>query len=848
MLTTSNSSIGLIGALIWMSLSVSAHAQTILPPSSGPCVVNGSTAVCEGDLSAGVEVDGSVIDHLIVQNLTQNITPAFDVEGIDFRDGGAATGIMIDADLGRFGISVDSEPAIYIVEDGAGDVVVNFKGDVVATNIRGGGIIVLETGDGGVTINHEGDISTSGSVLADAIYAETSGGPGSISITHEGDIQTAGETSDGIQAEVFDQGDILIDQKGSINTTGLDAYGILADTNDGLVSILNEGDISSTSGEGIFGYSRVGDVVINSTGNVSAGLWGIAGQAIDGNVTINSVGDITSQLEDGIEAYSEGGNVSISSNGNVLSNGGEGIDGEIVDGDGNITIVAQGAITAEDETIDASIKGAGNGNITVLNSAVLVGQDIGIDANIANDGAVTINNFGNIDAVDEGLRAGVEGTGAIYIANHGDVLADVGILVRERFDVAAAQVVNSRRLESTGTHALDLQSDGNDVLNLLNGTVIVGALDFGNGNDGAGGTNPDDIDTLNIETGVSAVLDFADTGGTGQGDSDLESAPETINYDGFSILLNGGTRLATIDPTIFAHQDRLLFNLNRQAIGNLDGGQPGFEPEAGMARLWGKTFGGLGHVGARTGTSAFTETEFGAVGGFENNLNAESGQFGLFAGVGQSNFKVGANDDHTRAEGIFGGAYWTQDFNDLILSAQMVAGVVSNQTERYVNGTAADGAFWGQFFAPTFAVTMPIDVLDQRGYIKGQIGYSYMHLDGYDETGGPAPLSVEARHVAKLNLRGEVGAPIELSNLEMNWRAGVDGVIDAGSSQVNATLLGTDIGFNGNLANSISGFVGFVVSRPFADGQGQLTFSGEVASSLAGDLSAKASAKAAVNF
>ncbi len=82
----------------------------------------------------------------------------------------------------------------------------------------------------------------------------------------------------------------------------------------------------------------------------------------------------------------------------------------------------------------------------------------------------------------------------------------------------------------------------------------------------------------------------------------------------------------------------------------------------------------------------------------------------------------------------------------------------------------------------------------------------------------------------------------------MNWRAGVDGVVDAGSSQVNATLLGTDVSFSANLANGVSGFVGLDARHSFADGHGELTLSGELASSLAGDLSAKASAKAAVNF
>lgn len=65
---------GLVSLLAVWGPTQSALAQTAIPPSAGPCTVNGSTAICEGDLSAGVNVDGSAIDHLIVQNLTQNIT------------------------------------------------------------------------------------------------------------------------------------------------------------------------------------------------------------------------------------------------------------------------------------------------------------------------------------------------------------------------------------------------------------------------------------------------------------------------------------------------------------------------------------------------------------------------------------------------------------------------------------------------------------------------------------------------------------------------------------------------------------------------------------------------------
>lgn len=866
--------LGLVSLLAVWGPTQSAMAQTAIPPSAGPCTVNGSTAICEGDLSAGVNVDGSVIDHLIVQNLTQNITPAFDVEAIDFRDGGAATGITLDVDLGRFGVSVDSEPAVYIEEDGIGDVVVNFFGDITATGPRGGGIIILETGAGGISVTHEGDITTD-NTPGDAIYASskdggnvtvqsvgnltTSGdisagifadsfdGAGDIRIIHEGEIVTSGNGSDGIQAEAVDEGDIYIDHKGAIEVTGLSAYGIYADTEKGMVNIFNAGNVYADTGEGIAGFSRTGDVVISSTGDIYGGLWGISGQVETGNVLINSVGDVTGDQRDGIEAYTEGGNILIASTGNVVSNNEEGIDAEIVDGDGNININVQGSVTAEDEAVDASIKGSGNGNITINSNAHLSSNDVGIDGAVANDGVITINNFGDIDSTNVGLRAALGGTGQIYIANHGDVLADVALLVDERFDVAPVQVINSGRLEGTGGHAVDFRSDGNDVLNLLNGSIVIGALDFGNGNDGAGGANPDDIDVLNIETGVSAVLDFADTGGTGQGDTDLESAPEIINYDGFSILLNGGTRLATIDPTIFAQQDRLLLNLNNYSLAQISGAKIGVAPDPDMATLWGKLYGGVGHVAERTGTSAFQETDFGFIGGFENDLNAKS-TFGLFAGTGLSNYTVRANSDHTGAESFYAGAHWRQQFDELIISAHVTAGAISNQTERHVNGEVANGAFWGQFFAPTLAVTMPLDALDQNGYFKAQIGYSFMQLDGYDETGGPAPLSVDARHISKLSVRGEVGAPIEMGGMQMNWRAGLDGVVDAGSSQVNATLLGTDVSFNGNLTNGVSGFVGLDARHSFADGRGELTLSGELASSLAGDLSAKASAKAAVNF
>ncbi|MCP4129238.1 MAG: autotransporter outer membrane beta-barrel domain-containing protein, partial [Gammaproteobacteria bacterium] len=257
----------------------------------------------------------------------------------------------------------------------------------------------------------------------------------------------------------------------------------------------------------------------------------------------------------------------------------------------------------------------------------------------------------------------------------------------------------SAAITGTGGTAIDLRGDSNDTVNLLPGASFNGAIDFGNGNDGMGGTNANDIDTLNVAAiGTNVVINFADTGGTGQGDTDLQSAPEIINAPS-GMLINGGTTFVAVDPTGFTATGVFLGSFTNAIFNSLDNN--GSAPRNGISthgrsgpyeysngpRYWLSGLGGYEEVEPGTRNAGikhnFAAVMMGAEGGFD------SGMLGLFGGYGVSGLDFQYNAGETDITTYFGGGYWKQDYGSHRIHLAFAGGFADHEMVRNIGATVA---------------------------------------------------------------------------------------------------------------------------------------------------------------
>ncbi len=782
--------------------------------------MTGGVVTCTGDVSAGIDADGPTIDTLNVFNVfPPGITPAAGVGGIDFYTVGDDINIDVDTS-GTAGITTTGNNAegIRAFVDGDGNVDISNIGDITTDGNGADGVYVYIDGDGDIVISNDGDINTSGS-NAEGIYAYVNG-DGDITVTNTGDI-TAGD--DGIYLYVNETGNITLHQTGDV--VGQDD-GIYAE-NDGLggdINIFVDGDVTGNGAYGIYANSEYGNTTIRVNGNITSQDDGIDAQAYEdgpgiGNVDIIVNGDITSDNDHGIDAdaYND---ISIVLNGNIQSDS-DGIDAASYIG--SIRITSNGNITVDDD----------DGIRTVVKYAAV------------GDGAeIHISNTGNIDASDTAIVGG-RYTGA----------------------VAPATITTSGILTGGNGFAVDLRFDGNDVVNLLGGSIINGAMDFGNGNDGSGGTNPDDIDTLNFLPGLNATVDFADTGGYGQGDTDLESAPEIINFSGGGVLINGGLTAVAVDATGFAAQGTMISDVTDAILSAIDseGGPPGAGLQSTQAfargdgaggsgmRLWGSGFGGHHHLDGTSSLAPFNHDFGGFATGIETGKASANGAFGLVGGYSYSKLTVDFGAGDTETDTAFGGAYFKRDYGAYRVHAAFVAGATDNDATRYVNGVAAQGDFNGYFLAPSLSASTPVSFAGRPMRVGGRATYVYMNLDGYTESGIANPLTVAGRSVSLFNLRGQVSLPharphANGSTTLFNLAFGVDATIDAGSDDVNAIVAATPFVFAAETQDQAAAFVGLNVANTSADGSRTIGFSGEMQSDFSGGTEMTGQVKASFRF
>ncbi|WP_066822095.1 hypothetical protein [Sphingomonas mali] len=480
--------------------------------------VSGTTGIVAtnvGTGTVGVTANGTVTGTsaegiLATGNGAVTVTAANTVtgatRGLSLTGGSGGAGNILVTGTGFFGGTGD---AVNVVNNGSGTTTVNISG---ASGSTGGyGIDVVDTVAGG-------DINvTTGAVTAQlaAINVQAQTLAGNLTIVANGDLNS--NTEDGINAFLFaPAGTGNIDATANGAVTGLG--GIFASTQgSGLVTVNAVGPINSTIGNGVYGYSRGGDInvatnAVTTTGNVAIFV-DQANAAGAGNVTVTTGGAISGTS--GIQAFNFGtGTIDVTTNGTVTGTSGEGI---LATGNGAVTVTAADTVTGATRGVSLVGGSGGTGNILITGTGFFGGS--GDAANVQNNGAgtVTVNisgasgstagngiivrdtALGGDISVTTGavsaLAAGMNGidvrtqslTANVTEIANGDINAGNAGMVAAIFPVAA-------------TGNIDVTANG-----AINAAFSVDAENFG-----AGNTNVTTVGTVNATAGTGI---YAQTNG-----------------------------------------------------------------------------------------------------------------------------------------------------------------------------------------------------------------------------------------------------------------------------------------------------------------------------------------------
>jgi len=544
--------------------------------------------------------------------------------------------------------------------------------------------------------------------------------------------------------------------------------------------------------------------------------------------------------------------------------------GLIEGGDTGMVVINAGVPDEEDGGIDGLINGE-QGTITgghyglfishsrlgaLVNHGTIAGGAVGLMLDQSRIGAFL--NAGRV-ASSDGTGLFVRGD-APLIDNTGTIEGVVGIQFSAHSPgggmVRNAGIIRSMNADGTAIdfdHVEDPEAeqfDRDDVLTLLAGSSITGALRFGRGKDqldisGFSGSAVLDVYDLEELVRGDRIVRFP-AGGLRQltlpepplepeeeepppsdpqpedpppPDPDPQQEPPPQQPPGTGTGTGtgtgGGTTLVVVSPDLFAGanvgagQMALVHGLNTFLDSRAWSAPPasGFSHAAApvpsgatavlseldtrpaAARLWGDVF------GSRSAGAASTN-----VGGVAAGIDGAVGARLLLGGV--ASYAAGATrlaggQTITTQTGAFG-LYGDYDAGVLAIDFSLLAGLQSHQSARLIStpgGTeTARASFTGAFIAPALSVTLPL-YEDGRTSVAARAGATYVAgtTGSYAETGSSMNLGVGERRISTFDGRlgleaAQAGVPGVSGTLRA--RAGVLAQVNGGSASVPVTLLG----------------------------------------------------------
>ncbi len=374
----------------------------------------------------GIQARNSGNDDLLIT--TQAVTGT-NLDGINAYNSANGDDLTIVAQ----GAVSGGDDGIEADNDGIGALSITTQ---AVTGQANEGIGARNSGNGtSLTVNAQGSVSGDG----DGIYANNSG-DGALSITTQA---VSGRADDGIDVRVGTSvTSVTIIAQGAVSggDTGIDArnYGI------GAMSITTQA-VTGIASDGIFASTDTTStsLTITALGTVSGGDDGIDARNLgEAGLTITTGGDVTGSTGQGIYAYNSANDVTSSllitqAAGTTITGAADGIYANNLGG--SLTINASGNVTGGDDGIDARNIGSRNIAVTV-GGAITGGSGYGIATRSGPSGtaAITLNAGAAVSSTAGGgifndagdstttVNAGASVAGAISLGDGSDDLIFAG--------------------------------------------------------------------------------------------------------------------------------------------------------------------------------------------------------------------------------------------------------------------------------------------------------------------------------------------------------------------------------------------------------------------------------------
>ena len=529
-------------------------------------------------------------------------------------------------------------------------------------------------------------------------------------------------------------------------------------------------------------------------------------------------------------SHSQADNASVTNNGTIITRGTAVGIGMVVTGVNNNTLINNGLIETVDTGMmltggaNAALSGTmiNNGTIRATNAAAAGVFSYGM-WNAMNNSTVT--NDGTITAT------GGEETRGIYTSNtnfnitnttstnngtivvSGAVNNNYGIHVQSAAGTTHT-INNSGSITASGNDSFAIFTQaGNETLNLLSGSKIIGAIDLGAGTDTVKISGRNNSTTLTIENAESI----------------------TLRVPGIVV----GNVVTTVDPTGQSVKGPVLNSLCTGLHGVIRHRLDHFKPEPaklaatriepGMLRTpdqtqaWGKMFRSYRKRDKHGLLFAYDHEYNGFTGGFERTYN--KARIGILGGFSRANVEADSESFRTDSNSYFTGAYGQYDFGQVKMAASLIGGyedhenarMVLDNLSRYKTARADFGSF---FLSPS--VTLKADYKVAHRLLlrpSATVVYSAGWYDDYQEHGTiRSNLEIDSRTLQALNGSVQLAAVYQIAEwCEFELSAGGTArYTDDGS--IDASIGGSDFRFAATNDNSVyAGQVGAYLGADITD-------------------------------